>query len=524
MIDRISPPAPTLARRGLVLAWLASIPFLGVLYLKIPPSPDQMQFDYMAWLATQGVPYYSGTFDMNWPGGMILQEIAIRLFGPRAYSWHLADFLMLQAVTLAMALFLHRAGFDLARFIVLPLYPTLYVTSGYWMAGQRDVIAVGLLLGACAAMLAGPRHERRSFLIAGMLTACAVLVRPTYLSVLAGLIILEAAPRAWVGIARKHGTGARIGLLVAGFLLPFAVVVGAGVWIGNLDDWYQQSVVFTSLVYRDKPPLDPMATLRATFFGAWHWLTFCAAFGLFLWVRRDGRLSYPAMLVSGLGAAIALSYFAQNKGFGYHLGGALPILVLLTAVAVDGLATWARTARAGPARTALRLALVLTVLLVCAGTFKKLWGEGHYLADIAAHGMTPVPHSGMTGSDQARMVAMIKAGTGADDRIVQFGTLYQIPYLAGRHPSHRFITPAIELMTRDFPLYTAWMGEITESLHRTQPPFVLIEHQAVERTGDVLRPRKPGTPVLTALLDYVGTDYSIVMQGDYGYLLKRNAD
>ena len=513
----------TPVRRGLVLAWLASAPLLCLLYLKIPPSPDQMQFDYMAWLATQGRPYYSGTFDMNWPGGMILQEAAVRLFGPRPWSWHLADFFLLQAVTLGISLFLHRARFVLAPFVILLLYPALYVTSGYWMAGQRDVIAVGLLLCACTAMLAESRHERSSFLISGMLTGCAVLIRPTYLSVLAGFIILEAAHRA-LGIPRKRSLPARIGLLLGGFLLPVAAVVGAGLWLGNLDDWYQQSILFTSSVYLDKPPLDLIQTLRNTFLVSWHWLTFCAVPGLVLWVHRDRALSYAAMLVIGMGAAIALSYFAQNKGFGYHLGGALPILALLTAVAIDQLWALARTAQPGTRRSALRLVLALTVMLVGAGTFKKLWASRHYLADIAAHGMTPLPLGGLSVEEQARMVAMIRAETRQDEPMVQYGTLYQIPYLAQRVPSYRFITPAVDLIGRDFALYSAWMDEITEGLERTRPRFVLIEREAAEKSEDGLRPRRTGKPVLTALLNYVSADYSIAMEGDYGFLLERVVD
>lgn len=510
-------------RRGLALLWLASVPLLCLLYLKIPPSPDQMQFDYMAWLATQGRPYYSGAFDMNWPGGMILQEIAIRLFGPRPWSWHLADFLLLQAVTLGISLFLHRARFVLAPFVVLLLYPALYVTSGYWMAGQRDVIAVGLLLCACTAMLAVPRKERSSFLIAGILTGCAVLIRPTYLSVLAGFIILEAAPRN-LGIAREWSLIARAGFLLAGFLLPVTAIIVAGLWIGNLDDWYQQSVLFTSSVYLGEPPLDPIQTLRDTFFGSWHWMTFCAAIGLVLWIKRDRGLSYAAMLVIGMGAAIALSYFVQNKGFGYHLGGALPLLALLTAVSVDQLWVLARTARRGTRRSALWLALALAVMLVGAGTFKKLWANRHYLADIAHHGMTPLPLDGLSVDEQARMVAMIQAETRQGEPMVQYGTLYQIPYLAQRVPSHRFITPAVDLMRHDFALYSAWLDEVTEDLERTKPRFVLIEREAAEKSGDGLRPRQAGKPVLTALLNYVSEGHSIVMEGDYGFLLKRITD
>lgn len=64
-----------------------------------------------------------------------------------------------------------------------------------------DIVAMGLLIIACCAMLAPAWRE----LPAGSgLVACAVLIRPTYLSVLAGLLILEAVPRNWIAQPRRH--------------------------------------------------------------------------------------------------------------------------------------------------------------------------------------------------------------------------------------------------------------------------------------------------------------------------------
>lgn len=514
-----------LIRAALALVWLVSLPVLCVLYLKLEPSPDQAQFDYMGWMATQGYPFYAGSFDMNWPGGMLLHEAAVRLFGPVPWSWHMLDFLLVQLSTLAGALFLRRAGFRLAPWVMLALYPALYVTASGWMAGQRDIVAMGLLVMACTSMLAPRRREAAALVLAGALVAFAVMVRPTYLSVLAGLVILELLPRSWIGWPRKLGPAARVSALLAGFA---AVVLAILLWasaVGNLDDWYQQSYLFTSQVYFGAPPMDMTDTFIMILLRWWHWITLCGAIGLGLWLLRDGRLSYPVMLVLGLAAAVILSYVAQQKGFGYHLGGLLAVLVLLAAVAFDQLFERAvGSPTVGRRRLLAALTLALAALAAL-GTASKLAGHRHLLADVATNGIAPVAGSyDLPGPDQARMVEIIRSESRPEDRMVLYGTAYHVPYLAGRLPAHRFITPAIELITPDFTLHDAWMTEIRDGLRTHRPKFILITGQTVAADGRVTQSDSSPRPVLTELLAFMGQDYKVRMQGDYGALFERSAD
>lgn len=515
-----------LLRRGLLALWLASAPVLCLLWLKVEPSPDQAQFDYMAWMATQGMPFYSGSFDMNWPGAMLLHLAALRLFGPAPWAWHLADFLLMQGVAIAAAALLWRAGFRLAPFVALALYPPVYVTAGGWMAGQRDIIATGLSVMACCAMLAPARRELAGLACAGMLVGAAVMVRPTYLSVLAGLLIIEALPRAWIRWPRRHGTAARLAAPAAGFALVVLAIVLWALAVGNLDDWYRQSVLFTAQVYADEAPMAMGRTLLVLFGRWWHWMTLCGLAGLALWITRDRGLRYPLMLVLGLAGAVLLSFFAQGKGFGYHLAGFLPLLVMLTAVALDRLAA-ARRDASGPRHRAMAGgALVAMTALVVAGIGAKLAGDAHLLADLRGRGIAPVTGGfDISAQDQDRLVQIIRTGSTPDERMVQYGTAHQIPYLAQRLPAHRFITPAVELMQPDFPLYDAWMAEIRDGLETHRPRFVLIMGAPFAATdGGGLVPAGPGRPMLAALLSHMGAGYRVAMQGGFGTLFERMAD
>ena len=529
LADRPDDAGSPALRRALVLLWLVSAPVLCLLWLKVEPSPDQAQFDYMGWMATMGQPFYAGSFDMNWPGGMLLHEAAIRLFGPVLWSWHMLDFLLMQCATIAAAVFLWRAGFRLAPFVALLLYPPVYVTAGGWMAGQRDIVAMGLLIIACCAMLAPARRELPALFGAGLLVACAVLIRPTYLSVLAGLLILEAVPRNWIAQPRRHGLPARMGALCAGFAL---VVLATLLWalaVGNLDDWHQQSVLFTSQVYYDNPPMVMMEAIVVLFTRWWHWMTLCGGIGLVLWIWRDRGLRYPLLLVLGLAAAILLSYFVQNKGFGYHIAGFLPLLVMLTAVALDQ--AYARMRAAGtPAGRWLAggVAMAMTALVIL-GAGIKLARDSRLLLDVPQNGMSPVIGGyDIPAADQLRMIEIIRSENAPEDRMVQYGTLYQIPYQAQRLPAYRFITPAIELMTPDFTLYDAWMAEIRDGLIQYRPKFVLIGGKAITRTeAGAISSAEKNAPVLSALLAYLdedGNGYKVRMQGDYGILFERMAE
>ena len=121
------------------------------------------------------------------------------------------------------------------------------------------------------------------------------------------------------------------------------------------------------------------------------------------------------------------------------------------------------------------------------------------------------------------MVALIRAETAPEDRMVQYGTAYQIPYLAQRLPAYRFINPAIELMTPDFTLYEAWMGEIRSGLQQHRPKFVLITGTPFNQGATGLTPVDDKTPVLAALMAYMGNDYRPRMQGEFGALFERTA-
>jgi hypothetical protein len=509
------------ALRAVFMLWPLTMVALGLLYMTIPPSPDQSQFDWMALIAIRGMPYYAGSFDMNWPGNMWLNEAGVRLFGVHPWTWRLTDFLMMLSFTLAGWLFLSQAGWRSAGLIFLLLYPPLYITAGPWMAGQRDIVAAGFLLTACAASMPGGRAEAFRAVMAGLLVAAAVLIRPTYLSFLFGLVVLEALP---LGCRRPRrlGRAARAAGMVAGFALGIAAAIAAGLILGNLNDWYEQTVLFTLSVYAGSWPQDPIVTFYSVFFGSWHWISLLGLAGLIFWALRF-RADHGLVLALGIAATAVLSFAVQGKGFGYHLGGLLLVLVLMMSVAFEALDDLRRTQTSHLLRGGLTAILVLAAGLAVAGSAKKLSNLADNARLLLAGDLGTLDGFGLAEAERRIIVDMIRTGSGPDDTVALFGTNYDLPFRAERLPSYRFFTPAADAITPGFAPYSAWLAEIDTGLLARRPAFVIIARKWVEGPADAPKPAKGSGPILARLLAHLKTGYKPVFENETLYVYRDTA-
>lgn len=502
------------ARPSLVWAlWLVMMALLGPLYMTVPPSPDQSQFDWMALIAAKGTPFYAGSFDMNWPGAMWLHEAGIRLFGVHGWTWRLTDFLLMAGFTGAGALFLSRADWRMAPVVFLFLYPPLYITAGAWMAGQRDIIATGFLLVACAFALPTGRREALNVLIAGLCVAAAVLIRPTFLSFIAGLMLLEALPlnRPYQPYLSRFS---RAMLFGAGLILGIGAAVLAGLLLGNLDDWYQQSVAFSFSVYIGEPPQDWRVTLQTLFLRSWHWITALGLVGLAVWVWRD-RLGYSVVLVLGIAATLALSFAVQNKGFGYHLGGILTVLVLGVAVALDSLNRARQTARQGIMRLGALAALGAVGLVIMGGTASKLANLSDGARGLLAGDLGPTAGFGLTEAERRSIVATIQNNSTPDDTVIVYGNSFELAYRAERLPPHRFINAVIDQADTNFAGYDAWRAEIDAGLAARPPAFIILARRAIDGEANAPKPAHGNRPVLSQVVALVNAGYAPVFANDH---------
>ncbi len=499
-------------RFGLAAIWLVLMAGLALLYTTVPPSPDQSQFDWMAFIATQGGPYYSNSFDMNWPGAMVLHEAGIRVFGIHAWTWRLTDFLIMLSFTFAGARFLARSEWSLAPTLFIFFYPALYVTAGSWMAGQRDIIATGFLLIACLLALPGGRREGIAAVGAGLCVAAAVLVRPPFLSFLAGLMLLEALPMTLHAARRCTRIGRALRFLF-GCVLGLAAAVATGFMMGNLDDWFQQSFQFSTSIYVGDPPADWRETLATLFLQSWHWITALALVGAAFWAKRD-KFGYAFVLLLGIAATLAVSFAVQNKGFGYHLGGILTVLVLFLCVGLDGLNQMRLKTKERLWRGATTAVLAVAVLLALAGTAKKFTSMSEGVQRLMAGQFGPTDLYGLTESERQSIVAMIQDGSTPDQTVIVYGSSFELAYRAGRMPAYRYFTPAADQITPEFAHSDAWLAEIDAGLKDTPPAFVIIDRKDVGPNPETPAEGQPDKLIQSRLLAHIATGHEVVFAND----------
>lgn len=485
---------------------------LASAYLTVPPSPDQSQFDWMAFTATLGLPFYSHSFDMNWPGAMWLHELGIRIFGVHAWTWRLTDFLLLVGTTVAGYSFLKHSRWAVAAVLFCVLYPPLYVTAGSWMAGQRDILAAGFLLVACACALPGPSKEKLACVCVGASIACAVLIRPTYLSFLVGILVLEALPLAFWR-QRQLRRPLRASAMAVGFLAVFGATILAGFALGNLDDWYQQSIQFSMSIYVGEAPQDWRVTLTSLFIRSWHWITAIGALGLVVWIRRDG-LSYPLVLVLGILATITVSFFAQNKYFSYHMAGALLVLTLFCVIACQALIDAQRSASRPVLQRLGMMAILCTGALIFAGTASKVLNLKDDIGSPTLNEIRLQDGYGLTETDRRSIVDMITQNSTPQDTVAVYGTLYDLPYRAKRRSPYRFFTPTSDQINPSFEHHDAWLSEVDTALKDHPPAFVILARRTIGGTPTQPTPRSPDKAILSRLTDHVSAGHTLMFEND----------
>ncbi len=200
--------------------WLLYTALLGVLYSRLPPNPDQQIFDYIGWVGLNGSRFYIDVVEQNLPGEMLLHELSTWLFGNQIWAYRVLDYALMVLVGCGALFALCRlAGRPRESYLVVPLYQAMYVSSGAWFAGQRDIGAAHFLLAVGAALIWRERGGRASWLVAiGLGIVGAVLIRPNYLVytlplVAHDLITARVRPRPWRSIVTDV-------LIVAGVIIP----------------------------------------------------------------------------------------------------------------------------------------------------------------------------------------------------------------------------------------------------------------------------------------------------------------
>ncbi len=472
-------------RRAILWAGWGAITLLsGAYYCSLPPSPDQSIFDYIAWQGLHGVHWYAGSFDMTWPGSLLIHETGIRLFGVHRWTARLTDFLLLQPAILAMYGFLRSADLRWAPAAAAIAYPIIYVTSGGWIAGLRDIVAMHFLIAA-SAIVASSMDRRLALLFAGSAIGYAVLLRPTYLA-FAPILFLVSVNQSLASIPETAGLKKLIGKAAwfAAGVVAFPVLFAfGGLMSGTLDDWFAQGVRFVLDVYPVTEhrhwlymPSQLLLNIKVHLL----WPSVAAAAGAFAWLATQ-RAGAHIVLLSGMAGTAILSFLVQGKGFGYHLGGLIPLFVL---AALGGAELGLRAWRGSPSWSSVAVAGLATasVVVFAVGTARRIQNSFiPYTVRVLYSGIGTAldapPMSRMQEAIRSETVAIIRAESGPDDRFFQWGWNYDVGFSSERLSASRYVnTPALSLINDRHPdTYRSWVRDFARELTQSNPKFILID-------------------------------------------------
>ena len=261
-------------------------------------------------------------------------------------------------------------------------------------------------------------------------------------------------------------------------------------------------------------------------------MTFLGGAGLVLWLYRRGpRLE--VLLISGLGLTMILSYFVQGKGFGYHLGGLIPLLVMLTSVCIEELLAISSETTTIEWRWTLVAITFGAIALTVIGTIKKLSVYSPQLATVTRGVFQPAYPDGdpnyLKADELNSIISRIEAGSLPDEYIFQWGTNFEVGYLAGRRSSSRFINIAQLTLLSDrfgkisdrFENAKGWLAEFSRDLIVKQPAFIIVERNSLGTIRNPLAAPTDASAALRILVERINSGYRIVMTNDKIVLFER---
>lgn len=495
-----------------LLGGVACIAVCAFLYVHKPPSPDQSIFDYIGWVGSQGGRYYVDVAEQNFPGEMLLHEVAIRMFGARLWAYRAIDFCVLCMGAGALWYLLRSRVSGVGAAAGALAYVVGYVSSNPWMSGQRDAVATNLLLVAGAAL----RWRIRGG--GGWLIGCvgavffvAMLLRPTF-----GLFAL---PLVWIDrvTAGDSGRSLRRTVVDTGGVAGVALVLAAlcagwGVAGGSLDDFADQAILFNVQSYAEgHSATDTLGRLHTV---GVHYLWFLPAAVVGLAGTWGARGAPPGVsIVAALFPLGVVSAIVQNKGFAYHLAPILPPVF-----AFCGVASWSFVGRLIERSAERRPHVVLRgvfVILATAGLMAQVRTLGPQIRFLVGYDsyrqmLAREPADGLSWEEMTDAAEYVRDGASSDDTILVWGRAVSLHLMAERRSPSRFITHGMLLLAAEpFPRSEAWSTEFVDAMVTRPPRYIFLQEVGgLLDFGDRIS-SNPNRRVVEHLRHVVTTEYDL---------------
>ena len=229
---------------------LCAIFALGILSVELllPLNGDNWVYQTMGWdLFAYGKLPYLGSWDVNFPGIVYLHALAIALLGRSALAFRIFDLVFDLAASLLFYKLLTRWIRPAIALTASIIYPLLYVSLAWWVAGQRDAFAVFFLLLGLELFFESmekPSLRLRDMRVVagGFFIAFCAIIRPTF-----GLWPVSVAV---AYLLTKHKLDRQLwGFLLGCILALIALLLPYAFSANGLRDFYRFAIRFNLDVY-----------------------------------------------------------------------------------------------------------------------------------------------------------------------------------------------------------------------------------------------------------------------------------
>ena len=234
---------------------LLSRPVLSVLIVAVPMLAftliTPLGFDNAAYqsmaidLLKFGKIPYIGTWDLNFPGILVIHSSSILLFGESALAFHAFDVLLQLGFVFVLYRFERNWLCHRGALIGVVLYCSWYLLGYHRMQGERDVY-IGMAMICATQLLLGARSAKQDswrVLLSGLTLGFAVLMKPTSL-VLPWILLFLVPIR-----ADSHPLSRRVSYLALS-VVPLALFLIIYSFIpGGLEAFYLATIRFNLDIY-----------------------------------------------------------------------------------------------------------------------------------------------------------------------------------------------------------------------------------------------------------------------------------
>ncbi|HVJ08653.1 MAG TPA: glycosyltransferase family 39 protein [Acidisarcina sp.] len=305
---------------GLCAVLAACVSFFVVRSLHWPLVNDASLMHYMSFLIDKGLVPYRDFGDMNMPGSLLADWLAVHIFGGEALAWRLFDLALMGVASLAILAVARPYGWFPAAFAA-GLLVLFHGRDGMGQLGQRDLQMAVLMLVAYAFLFHALRENRPwSMGFFGVAAGMAVTMKPTVLPLAIALLVLSAVTL----YRRRLPMRGMLLLGIGGLLLP-GIAVCAWLLREHALAAFWHSLRFTTPYYASLASKSLGFMLWSSLLPPMRVLAFLAA--VIAWKCRDWQTWEGSALILGVAAGMA-HYILQDKGYSYHRYLLVAFLVL----------------------------------------------------------------------------------------------------------------------------------------------------------------------------------------------------